>query len=268
MSKPKFPTKNRFPVPSVLPAVILPALVSLPGAAYQAPNRVETLAEADGGEDEEIVLDALEIAGLPGLDLRETLQRLNGNRPLYGQIARMACAKYADIGRQVEQLLSGGELAAARQLLHAFKGVILNMGAASLGEFLVQMEKELTPGSDPDQQRLLLARLESLSAEAIGSLRTVVARYCEPAAQSVAIDGAAPPPSPLEQLRQLMEFLKESDPAAAACFASFRDRFGAGLPAERLLWIGEAIEQPDFPAALEYCSVLDAMLEEGSPQNR
>jgi PAS domain S-box-containing protein len=232
------------------------ALVGLLEAKQQA-----GLAQQQGAEEEEVVLDALELAGLPGLDLADTLKRLNGNRLLYGQIARMTCARYAEVGQQVERLWSGGERAAAGQLLHTFKGVALNMGALELGEAAGLLEKAAAREEAGDDERRLLARFQELVPQALASLRLVVERYEQPAARAGDAAGPTPGVAALEQLQQLMDLLDESNMEAVERFASFKERFGAALPADRLLWIGEAIEQLDFAAALEYCSVLTAVLE-------
>jgi hypothetical protein len=125
----------------------------------------------------------------------------------------------------------------------------------------VELEKALAQGETGDGERQLMARFQTLLAEAIGSLQIVVERYGESAVQAKGAESRSPSASPLEQLQQLMVLLEASNMEAVDRFAIFKERFGATLPAERILWIGEAIEQLDFPAALEYCSVLSAVLE-------
>ena len=241
-------------------------------AHLSKPIQVEVLAEtlgrfcrldqpqpADDQEDAEFTLDAAEIAGLPGLDLADTLRRLNGNRPLYSQIARMVCNKYPEVAAEVRRFLSAGESAAAGQLLHTFKGVVLNMGAFGLGEAIVLLEKAVWQ-EDQEAVRLQLPGFEALAAEALDSLLIVAERYGEPA--EPAGEAAGPAGSaPLDTLQQLMALLEESNMEAVDSFASFRREFGPLLPAERILWIGEAIAQLDFCAALEYCSVLNSVLK-------
>ncbi|MBI2355296.1 MAG: response regulator [Deltaproteobacteria bacterium] len=129
-------------------------------------------------------LDIDESTGLPGLNLPDTVRRLNGNRSLYGQVAGMVCAKYADARQQVEQLLSSGDTAAARQLLHTFKGVVANMGAFTLAECAGVLEETLVAGDDEEGREALLARLDSLASEAISSLRIVADRYDPQSSQS------------------------------------------------------------------------------------
>jgi len=120
-------------------------------------------------------MDNEEIAGLPGLNVADTIR--NGNRLLYSQIARMVCKKYEDVAKQVEYLISSGDSATARQLLHTFKGVVLNLGAFKVGEFVGIFEEALTEGIAEDNQLQLLHRLDVLVAEAIDSLRIIVDRY-------------------------------------------------------------------------------------------
>jgi PAS domain-containing protein/HPt (histidine-containing phosphotransfer) domain-containing protein len=242
------------------------------GEPMQVETAVETLGQCcvlnDAGqapqpaaEEDEVILDAWELEGLPALDLADTLKRLNGNRLLYGQIARMTCARYAEVGQQVEQLWRGGERAAAGHLLHTFKGVALNMGALELGEVAGLLEKGAAREGAGDEERRLLARFQELLPQALASLRLVAERYQQPAARAGDPAGPVPGAAALEQLQQLMALLEESNMEAVDRFASFKERFGAALPADRLLWIGEAIEELDFAAALEYCSVLTAVLE-------
>lgn len=127
--------------------------------------------------DSDLPLDNEETAGLPGLNVADTIKKLNGNRLLYSQIARMFCNKYEDVSKQLEALLSSGNTAAAGQLLHTFRGVILNLGAFKAGEFAGVFEEALREEIAEDHQEWLLHRLDVLVAEAIGSLRVIIERY-------------------------------------------------------------------------------------------
>jgi HPt (histidine-containing phosphotransfer) domain-containing protein len=138
------------------------------------------LGHTAGRGEADLALDAEEMAGLPGIDLYDTLRRLAGNRPLYSRMARMACSRYADIRQQVEQLVSSGDTAAAVRLLHTFKGVMISLGAFSLGELTGTIETALAEGHAEEPLRPLFARLSTLTAEAISSLRIVADRYDKP----------------------------------------------------------------------------------------
>ncbi|BCS55379.1 hybrid sensor histidine kinase/response regulator [Geobacter sp. SVR] len=129
------------------------------------------------GQTADLPLDAEEVAGLPGLDLPRTIRRMNGNRLLYGQMARMACTGHIDIVQRLERLIHSGDTAAAGQLLHTFRGVMINLGAAQLGECAGTFEAALHQGSTGEDHRALLARLERLCNEAFASLRIIVKRY-------------------------------------------------------------------------------------------
>ncbi len=229
---------------------------------YCVLNESEQAASTDH-RGEPFVLDDREIAGLPGLDLGNTLKRLNGNRLLYSQIARMVCGRYQEVGEQMTQLLAAGDAAAASELLHTFKGVALNMGAFALSECVQELEKALAQKEHAAGLRQLRERFQALLAEALSSLEIVADRYGEPAVG--AGKAGLPPAAVLDHLQRLMAFLEESNMEAVDCFGSFRQQFTAILPAERMQWIAEAIEQLDFCAAFEYCSVLNAVLQEETP---
>jgi CheY-like chemotaxis protein len=145
-------------------------------------NRYCKIKPSETGYDAEpgiadFLMDSEEIAGLPGLNVADTIRKLNGNRLLYSQIALMVCKKYEDVAKQVEYLISSGDSATATQLLHTFKGVVLNLGAFKVGEFVGIFEEALTEGIAEDNQVQLLHRLDVLIAEAIDSLRIIADRY-------------------------------------------------------------------------------------------
>jgi len=218
-------------------------------------GRFCALPEAAAPTRPELVCDPFERAGLPGVDLADTLKRLDGNRRLYGQMARMVCDRYADAVRQAQRLWKGGHREEAARLLHTFKGVLLNLGAAAAGAFLPGLERALREGGGEEECAPLWARLEELWGEAAGSLQQVAARYGQAREEEAGTLAARD-----AQLQRLLALLQDSNMEALDCFDAFRRSFGAELPQERLAWIGEALEQLDFEAAHEYLSVLAAAL--------
>lgn len=122
-------------------------------------------------------IDNEELTGFQGLNVASTIVKLNGNRLLYSQIARMFCNKYKDIAKELESLLSSGDIATAGKLLHTFKGTVLSLGAFKVEDLTVLLEEALSDGIDDNYQRQLLNRLDDLVAEAIDSLRLIIDRY-------------------------------------------------------------------------------------------
>lgn len=148
---------------------------------YCAPNRSKINPGARPDTNEELNREGIE--EFPGLDLPDTIRRLNGNYLLYCQIARMACTSYADVGRQIELLLSSGDTATAQQVLHTFKGVVISLGAFRLGECIGEFEEALMQGTATDNQGQQLSRtLDALWQEARNSLRVVVETHDQLAA--------------------------------------------------------------------------------------
>ena len=230
----------------------------------QALGRYRRVPEPPATPVDAAALDPLpaEEPELPGCNVSGTLKRLNGNRQLYGQIARMACTKYARAGQEVAELLAAGDTAQARQLLHTFKGVVVNLGAQTLAEFIGTLEKALAEGAKATRTELL-TRFDLLVAEAIGSLRIVADRFGQQHAPPKTASELPSPPSPLGQLGELTALLEQSNMGAVYCFVIFSARLDPAH-AQRLAPIGEAIEQLDFPGALRLCSALVPFLEEVS----
>lgn len=153
---------------------------------YCAPNRSKFSPGA--GPDKNEDPNREEIEEFPGLDLPDAIRRLNGNYLLYCRMARMACTSYADVGRQIELLLSSGDTAAARQVLHTFKGVVASLGAFRLGACIGEFEEALMQGTATDNQGQQLSRtLDALWHEARNSLRGVIETHDQQAANQESI---------------------------------------------------------------------------------
>ena len=201
-------------------------------------------------------------APLPGLDLRDTLRRLNGNRVLYGQIAGMTCNRYAQVGEQLAGLLDGGDRTGAGELLHTLKGVVVNMGAFPLAESIRSLEDDLKGEEGGARLAESLDRFHLLLAEAFDSLAIVAERFAEPAPQQGGASAQADPELAAGELRRLMALLEESNLKSVDAFACFGRRFGT-LAGERLDPLREAVENLDFAAALQLSRHLLRVWEEG-----
>ncbi|MGI2028588.1 transporter substrate-binding domain-containing protein [Endozoicomonas acroporae] len=80
---------------------------------------------------------------LPGIDVDDGLQRLQGNRALYEKLLTDFYHGQREDLIQLEGLLETGKWHEACQLVHALKGVAGNLGASSLHDQAAQLEHSL-----------------------------------------------------------------------------------------------------------------------------
>jgi CheY-like chemotaxis protein/HPt (histidine-containing phosphotransfer) domain-containing protein len=83
---------------------------------------------------------------LPGFDLADGLNRLQGNKKLYRKLLLDLSAKYAGIADDIRQALDARDFEQARSLVHNIKGLAGNLAAIDLQAAAVKLEKGVKGG--------------------------------------------------------------------------------------------------------------------------
>ena len=190
------------------------------------------------------------LTGFDGLNTARGLVALRGDTAAYLALLRQFVARHGDDARYLRDELAAHQSDAARQRLHALKGVAATLGASTVQSAAEALEQALRR-DDPDERApAQLALLDTLQVE-LSAL--VVILSCEPEA-AVAEGGGIGILASHREIRRLLEQLEtqlaSDDTAAGELFAANRpvllDTFGA-----EAMQLGRRITDFDYPAALE-----------------
>ncbi len=234
---------------------------SLPGLDERAEPQATAVVDSQG---------ALQL-----IDEHAAVQRLNGNRELYGKVQR---AFRTDAPRLLDALADDvrtGKPAEAGIGLHTLKGLAGTLGAVRLHSLLQRAEARLGPSergggadSQADAVQVLLPEIELQLAEILRQLGP------EPPGSGPGRDEPAPPqgdePSPqvfLQSLRTLQDLLAQRNMRAIRQWQELLRCSGAPWRHE-LVDLGSAIERLDFGAARRVCETLVERLSDGSDGSR
>ncbi len=187
-------------------------------------------------------------ATIPGLDTKDGLARVAGNRKLYLKLLRQFVEQQGPAVTQITEALAQGDIALAERLAHTLKGVAGNIGATQIQSAAATLEKGIRGKVSP----LELDAARQQTAAALGPL--VAALKLGLAASA----SAAPAPTPAatvdpaqsrEAAAQLTRLLAEFDPSAA-------DFLETNQAALRPLFAGDG--WPQFEKSVQSYSFADA----------
>jgi two-component system sensor histidine kinase/response regulator len=188
-------------------------------AHYYQPPAVEP-----AGQNQPAAPQSRSPADLPeidGLDARDGLKRVGGNRQLYVKLLRQFAEKQGPAIEQVNEALAAGDVALAERTAHSLKGVAGNLGATRVQSTAARLEKAIRDRQAPGD--IVAARNQAAEelARLVAELRRVLGASAEPPPSA----GGAPPADPAESLAaaaRLAKLLSEFDPAAADFLESHR----------------------------------------------
>jgi CheY-like chemotaxis protein len=150
---------------------------------------------------------------IAGLDTKDGLARVAGNRKLYLKLLRLFVERQGGAGEQVASALANGDIILAERLSHTLNGVAGNIGATEVrcaAGLLEKLIRDRADAAEVDSARhKVAAALEPLIAQLQVALSAVAS---EPPSQAV----ATPDPAQCRQAAaDLSKLLSESDPGAA-----------------------------------------------------
>jgi PAS domain S-box-containing protein len=190
-----------------------------PALLYETVGRFYTASGAAAATSRPAPAPAPAADGLPeveGLDAKDGLARVAGNRGLYLKLLRQFADQQGPAPRQISDALAAGDRKLAERLAHTVKGVAGNLGARRVQQTAGELEKAISSGAEkPD-----VAPLESMLGGFLGRLKAALPAEAAPVAA----------PAPALDDGQLREFVREMtthlgnfDPAAGDLFAKHRD---------------------------------------------
>jgi HPt (histidine-containing phosphotransfer) domain-containing protein len=147
---------------------------------------------------------------LPGFDLAEGLNRLQGNQMLYRKLLLDFGGKYTTTAAEIRDALDRGDFDQAHSLVHNIKGLAGNLAATGLQAAAIEMEKRVKGDQRKTVSRKQLdqkfAELEKSIDQALKAVRTLGPAPAEAPERSSADKMAAIPP---EVAREAVDRIKE-----------------------------------------------------------
>jgi two-component system sensor histidine kinase/response regulator len=162
-----------------------------------------------------------DIPAVDGLDAKDGLARVAGNRKLYVKLLRQFVEQQGRALEEISAALARGEASVAERLAHTLKGVAGNIGARDVQAAAGVVEKrirEKADGADLDAARQQAAGvLDPLIRQLRTALGSSVVETATPASAAAIEPGKA-----REAAETLRALLAEFDPAAADCIEANR----------------------------------------------
>jgi len=231
---------NDFITKPVEPEVLFAALLKwLPPAQQRQGPPIANVPPVSWLQDQPALPNQL--ADFAGLDTARGLLALNGNVGAYVALLRQFVTSHREDAQYLQSELAVGHAEAAKQKVHALKGVAANLGATALNAAAVALEL----GLRSSETTTLSALLTSLQAEH-AALDALLAQLPETAA------GGALAPDPVrarEVLEQLTQLLARDDTVAGDLFNSSRQLLLATYGSAAMP-LGRKIAGFDYPRAL------------------
>jgi two-component system, sensor histidine kinase and response regulator len=203
---------------------------------------------------------------LPGIDVKNALKRLMGNRGLFIRLVADLCREYAGVTGHVREALAREDTESARRTAHTLKGIAGNLSATEIFEVARDLETAVQQGD----QTTISESLDRLD----DALKTVI----QTARRLKEMEVEAPEPAPhIEEptapkaeiailLMQLYNLLKKNSLSARKQFGLLKQRLKTDDRSEPLLEELEAcLARLDFKGARTHLSAIAQRLDIAMP---
>jgi two-component system, sensor histidine kinase and response regulator len=234
-----FETVGRYwkPAPSAAP--------SEPGAGF---SPLQPLPQ-HGSANSPAVPTTGELPIVAGLDTKDGLSRVAGNRKLYLKLLRQFIDQQGPAAVQITDALARNDAELAERLAHTVKGVAGNLGARAVQQAAARLEKAIATKSPAAELTPVLNQFSSLLDDFSNRLRDALPPMETPAPTTA----AAAPVDPEQTKRVLLEMiahLNNFDPEASECFETHRDVFRSLLTEEKFAVFKQQVVGFAFAEAL------------------
>lgn len=204
-----------------------PALLYETLGKYFKPGEIALSAAVSQQQAQAQEKKAVEIPSIEGLDTKDGLARVGGNRTLYLKLLRQFLEQESAPAR-IAEALTGGDWPLAERLAHTVKGVSGSLGAGAVQQAAAALEKGLREHASTNTLVVMQKEFSRVLGDFLGRLRTAL-----PAQTSQRQPVPAAPVDPERAKRVLQEMtacLNNFDPAAGECLEANNDVFRALLP--------------------------------------
>jgi PAS domain S-box-containing protein len=156
----------------------------------------------------------VDLPAIEGLDTKDGLTRVAGNRKLYLKLLRQFVEQQGPTLNQISTALEGGDIALAERLAHTLKGVAGNIGAKRVQAAAGALEKLIRDKAGRTEVDAVVQQVAGVLDPLVGQLRSTWGSAAVDApAQTAAV--AVDPAKSREAAARLIDLLAEFDPGAA-----------------------------------------------------
>lgn len=155
-----------------------------------------------------------EVPPIKGLDTKDGLNRVAGNRKLYLKLLRQFVDQQGPALEQIAEALGKGEEAVAERLAHTLKGVAGNIGAKEVQSAAARVEKLIREKAEAAEIQAARAAAAAVLNPLTDQLRAALGTQTSPAITQTA-GAVVDPAESREAAKQLTALLSEFDPGAA-----------------------------------------------------
>jgi len=198
-------------------------------------------------------LTALLPKTLPGIDMAQGLQRLDGDEPLLARLIVAFSKHHVGVEATLRELLEAGKTEEARRFLHRFKGAAGTISARTLHDLTIACEKDLEETGAIEESRLQrlgekLAKVREAGQRVIEHLANIE-RQADPRTDSLLL--------PMEWIEDLREGLSCGNFKVIEQFRELAPRLRElGLEPE-VTGLNQALERFDFKVGLVWLEKIE-----------
>jgi PAS domain S-box-containing protein len=206
---------------------------------------------ADGrrpGEGATAAPDALPI--VDGLDTRDGLARVVGNRKLYLKLLRQFVEQQAPVPAQIGDALERGDVTTAERLAHTVKGVAGSLGAGAVQRVAATLEKAIATRTDTAEWTPLLEEFKGVLEGLVSRLQAALPATNPATGTAPASTEPLDPAQAKRVIQEMIAHLNNFDPAAGDTFEAHAGVFRALFPAAVFATFQQQIEGFAFAEAL------------------
>jgi len=183
---------------------------------------------------------------IEGLDTRDGLGRVAGNRKLYLKLLRRFVEQQGTAAAQIANALERNEVSAAERLAHTVKGVSGNLGIRTVQEVAAQLEKEIATQRTSAELAPVLREFKATLEGFVSRLHAALPREETVSVLVTPLDAQQAG----QVIAEMIGHLNNFDPAAGDCLETNRTVFRALLPGESFITFKQQVDGFAFADAL------------------
>jgi CheY-like chemotaxis protein len=177
-----------------------------------------------------------DLSNVPGLDIKDGLSRVAGNRKLYLKLLRQFTEQQGPAVGQIDSALAAGDASLAERLAHTLKGVAGNIGARLVHSAAGALEKLIRERAESQALEPAKLQVAAVLDPLVAQLRAALASSALVVPGAPAAPAVVNPAQSREAAAQLSKLLSEFDPGAV-------EFIEANHQVLRPLFPGEALSQ-------------------------
>jgi two-component system sensor histidine kinase/response regulator len=191
----------------------------------------------------------IQIPTIPGIDTKDGLNRVAGNRKLYLKLLRQFLDQQGSAPAQIEEALKRNDISVAERLAHTVKGVAGNLGAGRIQQIAGTLEKAIGTKPPLADLPLILREFASGMEDFVTRLRDSLPPLEAPVSSSTSVSALSPEETK-RAVQEMIPHLNNFDPAAGDCLEKHRNAFLSLLGGDKFSSFEQQVSAFAFSDAL------------------